>query len=236
MPCGCMLYLGGFKTSYFESGSQPEKLHLNRRLGAWGAGPKLADVWGSLILRGFLPWVLDTHSLLWGSWSLFRIFERTKYLSQKGENGRELSLKPEKNSYGEEGFYVIFGMERGWTETNRWILQEDFDLIEELNAGHRWPAVEWIASKVNELPVEGGIQVLDDSPFQLQSVWFWVVILNLFDWLTSFVCPLFLTPPSPQPTSSGSKASGSQCNISYVISPWLSCEPSFSRTLEWPIW
>lgn len=238
---GACFALGDARPLILNLGRNMRNCVLNRRLGGGVGGGtgrsctcwclKLTDVKCFPAVSTRYPFFalrqLEPLQDLWKNWSL----------SQKGENGRELSLKPEKkNSYGEEGFYVIFAVERGWTETNRWILQEDFDLIEELNASHRWPAVEWIASKGNELPVEGGVQVLDDSPFQLQSVWFWVVILNLFDWLTFFVCSLFLTPPSPQPTSSGSKASGSECDTSYKISPWLSCEPSFSRTLEWPIW
>ena len=40
------------------------------------------------------------------------------------------------------------------TRTNRWILQEDKILIKELKAGHRGPAMEWIASRGGVLPVE----------------------------------------------------------------------------------
>lgn len=48
---------------------------------------------------------------------------------RKESNERELSLKTEKNCYGEEGFHFIFGVEKGRTRTNRWILQEDKILI-----------------------------------------------------------------------------------------------------------
>ena len=48
------------------------------------------------------------------------------------------------------------------TRTNRWILQEDKILIKEIKAGHRGPAMEWIASR-------GGVllwkEFLDESPF-----------------------------------------------------------------------
>lgn len=56
--------------------------------------------------------------------------------------------------------------------------RQDFDLIE-LNAGQRWPAMEWVASKGSELLAIGGIQVLDGGPFQFESFWFSVIILNL---------------------------------------------------------
>lgn len=48
---------------------------------------------------------------------------------RKESNGRELSLKTEKIVMVKRGFHFIFGVEKGRTRTNRWILQEDKILI-----------------------------------------------------------------------------------------------------------